>query len=163
MIERGDIVIISIFVAIIVTVLVYLVIRRIISKRAILIITNDAQKTTDEAMNEVLPDLFQQDYIETPNKPVQSETVVDMWGVGVMAFEYRFVVKSNKINLDKVRWQLNAQLNKYAEENEIKSFENVPRIFIVTDLWIYLDELHIDVAYVVNESTAEYVKDLAKL
>lgn len=155
--------IISIFVAIIVTVLVYLVIRRIISKRAILIITNDAQKTTDEAMNEVLPDLFQQDYIETPNKPVQSETVVDMWGVGVMAFEYRFVVKSNKINLDKVRWQLNAQLNKYAEENEIKSFENVPRIFIVTDLWIYLDELHIDVAYVVNESTAEYVKDLAKL
>jgi len=163
MIERGDIVIISIFVAIIVTVLVYLVIRRMISKRAILIITNDAQKTTDEAMNEVLPDLFQQDYIETPNKPVQSETVVDMWGVGVMAFEYRFVVKSNKINLDKVRWQLNAQLNKYAEENEIKSFENVPRIFIVTDLWIYLDELHIDVAYVVNESTAEYVKDLAKL
>lgn len=155
--------IISIFVAIIVTVLVYLVIRRMISKRAILIITNDAQKTTDEAMNEVLPDLFQQDYIETPNKPVQSETVVDMWGVGVMAFEYRFVVKSNKINLDKVRWQLNAQLNKYAEENEIKSFENVPRIFIVTDLWIYLDELHIDVAYVVNESTAEYVKDLAKL
>lgn len=163
MIERGDIVIISIFVAIIVTVLVYLVIRRMISKRAILIITNDAQKTTDEAMNEVLPDLFQQDYIETPNNPVQSETVVDMWGVGVMAFEYRFVVKSNKINLEKVRWQLNAQLNKYAEENEIKSFENVPRIFIVTDLWIYLDELHIDVAYVVNESTAEYVKDLAKL
>ncbi|CUS26463.1 Uncharacterized protein LACOL_1155 [Paucilactobacillus oligofermentans DSM 15707 = LMG 22743] len=155
--------IISVFVAIIVTVLVYLVIRRMISKRAILIITNDAQKTTDEAMNEVLPDLFQHDDIETPHKPVRSETVVDMWGVGVMAFEYSFVVKSNKINMDKIRWQLNSQLNKYAEENEIQSFENVPRIFIVTDLWIYLDELHIDVAYVVNESTAEYVKDLAKL
>lgn len=155
--------IISIIVAIVVAVLVYLLVHRMISKRAISIITNDAQKVTDAAMNDVLPILIERDYIETPDSQFASETVANMWGAGVMAFEYQFTVRPNKINFDEVRWQLNSQLNTYADQNDIQSYEDVDRIFIVTDLWTYLDQLHIDVAYVVNESTAEYVKDLAKL
>lgn len=40
---------------------------------------------------------------------------------------------------------------------------NASQPFIITDWWKYEGILHIDIAYLINEATVEYIKDLEKL
>lgn len=37
------------------------------------------------------------------------------------------------------------------------------RAFIVTDTWLFEGKLHLDVAYLMNDATYEYVRDLKKI
>ena len=55
------------------------------------------------------------------------------------------------------------KLTEYAKQNQIQSFEKSSTVFKVTDWWTYENVLHIDVAYVLNEATREYIADLRRL
>ncbi|MCF0119127.1 MAG: hypothetical protein HUJ64_05160, partial [Limosilactobacillus mucosae] len=54
-------------------------------------------------------------------------------------------------------------LNAYAKEKHLDHLPTAAKTFVVTDWWTYEQMLHIDVAYIYNEATREYVMDLRKL
>lgn len=81
--------------------------------------------------------------------------VADVWGKGVMAFEY--VVDMPQLNVEEQEW--------LTKENLTTALDQVgaPTPLVITDWWEYEHQLHVDVANLMNEATKEYVADLEKL
>jgi hypothetical protein len=157
--------IVIICLAIIIAVLVYEVIRREITKHATLIVRNDAQRNTDQAMKEAVKSLVTHQIVR-PNEIDfgESQTVADVWGKGVMAFEY--VLHSDlveKIDLKQVHQVLNQGLAQYENDHQISRVPKAQEAFLVTDAWVYEQQLHIDVAYIINDATYQYIYDLKKI
>lgn len=145
-------------VAVVLVVILYVAVHRILINRATIMLRNRAQKTTDEAVNTALTKLLQWD------RQLFSQLVADVWGKGVLAFEYHFDYRSlqkagQELNQDAVK----EQLATYAKEQQLKPVDSTKPVFVVTDWWTYEGVLHIDVAYLLNEATVEYVADLKKL
>lgn len=151
--------------AIIIAIVVYQLIHREIAKHATLIVRNDAQATTDRAMKEAVLALGRAHLV--PNSVAHfdhSQTVADVWGKGVMAFEYVLVGEQlTQVDLAQLRATLNQSLAEYAETHQIERVAEARDTFLVTDAWVYEQRLHLDVAYVVNEATYQYIYDLKKL
>lgn len=151
--------------AIVIAVIVYEVIRKEITKHATLIVRSDAQSMTDQAMMASLPILVSNGILTKEEIDFgSSATVADVWGKGVMAFEY--VLGSERLkatDLDEVSRQLNKQLKKFSEAQQTPHDKRAAEAFLVTDAWLYERQLHLDVAYILNDATYQYIYDLRKL
>lgn len=144
--------------AIVIVAILYTVIHRLLINRATMMVRNQAQAVTDKAVNASTKALLQWD------ESLSSQIVADVWGKGVLAFEYHFDYRQLNIDLEKfTKDKLATQLNAYAEKQQVKTATNAPQPFIITDWWTYEGILHIDVAYLVNEATVEYIDDLKRL
>lgn len=138
--------------------IIYFAIHRVLINRATLIVRNRAEEITNSAVNTVLARQFGRQLGLT------SQTVADVWGRGVMAFEYvlddsLLSEADGKLTVE----VLNQALNQYAQEREIPRTDGAAETFRVTDWWSYEKNLHIDIAYLMNEATREYVDDLQKV
>lgn len=142
-------------VAILIVLALYVAIHRILINRATLMLRNRAQHVIDSAVNHSLQKLLGWD------RQLTSELVADVWGKGVLAFEYHFDYRQLGQTLDKN--QLTSELADYAKQEGLTAFKPERPVFVVTDWWEYEGVLHIDVAYLLNESTVEYVSDLKRL
>ena len=142
-------------VAIIIVIGLYVTIHRVLINRATIMLRNRAQQTTDAAVNTSLKQLLGW------NQTLSSQLVADVWGKGVLAFEYHFDGKSVNDRLN--RNQLGTALTNYADQPDLAAVRPGNPVFVVTDWWEYEGILHIDVAYLLNESTVEYVRDLKRL
>lgn len=140
-------------IAIVVVTILYVMVHRILINRATIMLRKRAQQTTDEAVNSSLQRLLGW------NKKMDSQLVANVWGKGVLAFEYHFP-QEDLGNL--TREELDQALDRYAHDHQL-SVENGNTTFVVTDWWHYEHVQHIDVAYLLNESTQEYVADLKRL
>ena len=78
----------------------------------------------------------------------------------MLAFEY--TLKAKKVTELKEK-DVEMALNAYAKEKHLDHLPTAVKTFVVTDWWTYEQMLHIDVAYIYNEATREYVMDLRKL
>ncbi|KGE70145.1 hypothetical protein [Limosilactobacillus reuteri] len=144
--------------AAIIVIALYLAIHRVFLKRATMMVQKNAQDVTDAALNTSLKEMLHW------NKNLNSQIVADVLGKGVLAFEYHFDYKKENINLDDfTRQKLAAELDEYAKKHHLKMAPNASQPFIITDWWKYEGILHIDIAYLINEATVEYIKDLEKL
>lgn len=154
------IIVLSLFVAWV----VYTIVSRQIAARTTGKLITEAQTPTNTAMTAALaalPTIF-----PVTTARASSTLVANVWGRGVMSFE--FVVNDAQVSdATNVRTLLEAELNKYAQAEQIVGFEALQQPFKVTDFWQALPEQggqwHIDVAYLLNEATNEYVRDLEKL
>lgn len=146
-----------VIIAIIIIVILYEMIHRLLLKRATLIIQRRAQTITDQAIHEVF-----QEYqgIELPK--TSSKLVAEVWGHGVLSFEYDLSITNNKIN-ELSREELQSKLDQYAKLHHIDHIEQASRGFLITDWWQGKTKFHIDVTYLMNEASLEYVHDLKKL
>lgn len=138
--------------------IIYLAIHRVLINRATLIVRRQAENLTNEAFNAVLAEIFHQPL------NLESQTVADVWGRGVMAFEYVL----EQPMLEKADGQLtvkslNQALADYATTHQVARVKGAKETFRVTDWWTYEQRLHIDIAYLMNEATREYVDDLKKV
>lgn len=129
----------------------YVWVHRILINRATIMLRRRAQQVTDQAVNHCLQADLGCD------RTLQSELVADVWGKGVLAFEYHFPA-ADLAGLTKER--LEQTLNDYAGSHQLPVAGNS---FVVTDWWQYEQVQHIDVAYLLNEATKEYVADLKKI
>lgn len=156
---------VTIIIGLVLAYLVYHYIHRLIIRRATAIVRNDAQQVTDQAMKNVLKQLVAEHKLASDQQTfIKSETVADVWGRGVMAFEYELPVSElTATQLPNLRRPVNNALGEYALANHIKRIKTDQPTFVVTDLWLFEQRLHIDIAYLVNEATIEYVQDLRKL
>lgn len=139
--------------------IIYLTIHRMLINRATMIVRNRAAATTNLAVNAALTELLNRQL------NLRSETVADVWGRGVMAFEYvlegQVLSDARANNLSAA--ELNARLAEYAKQQQTPHIDGAKETFRVTDWWEYEHRLNIDVAYLMNEATREYVDDLKKV
>lgn len=139
-------------------IILFVVVHRLIVNRATMMLRRDAQDVTKKAVNKTLSTLLDHQF------NLSSEIVADVWGKGVLAFEFHF--DPQKLNVDISHLspeKLDKALADYAKKNNIKAVNKKQSAFKVTDWWTYTEILHIDVAYVINQSTLEYISDLKRL
>lgn len=145
-------------VAAVIVILLYLAIHRLLINRATIMVRTKAQEVTDKAVNSSLTALLHWD------KHLSSQIVADVWGKGVLAFEYHFDYRQAKVDLaDFTQETLTAQLTAYANDHHLQTAPHAKSVFVITDWWTYEGILHIDVAYLMNEATVEYIADLKRL
>ncbi len=139
-----------VLIAFVMVVIIYQLVHRAMIKRAIVIMQRQAQEATDQAVEGAL-----NGHLKESHFPVSSEIVADVWGKGVLAFEY--VLDFQRLTKEEQAWLTRENLATALHQVEA----GVP--LEVTDWWVYEERLHVDVAYLMNESTKEYVADLKKL
>ncbi|CAH0415786.1 hypothetical protein KAR50_01315 [Periweissella fabaria] len=120
-----------------------------------------SQLPTNQAMRYAqvtLPELFDQ------SQPISSTLVANVWGHGVMAFEFVFddLRMANQVT---AMTELEVTLNQFATQNNLIGYQGLVKPFKVTDFWQALDDhkWHIDITYIVNQVTLEYTHDIEKL
>ncbi|WP_311407110.1 hypothetical protein [Liquorilactobacillus uvarum] len=137
--------------------------KRILRRKALKILQSENKKVADKAVAACLSHLQMEWLMEYEGHIENSKLLANIWGKGVMVFEYILPVqKVSKKELKQFKKELNHSLSKYAEDNEISHFENNPT-FLISDLWFLAPSLHIEVAYISNKQTLDYLKDIDKL
>lgn len=153
-----------ILIGLILAVSIYEVLRRQVLKRVALKIKLDGQRTVDQAMVATLAKLKSVAKAQQVGGALHSVPVADVWGRGVMAFEYVIDAPGmTASDLPEIRRLLNNQLQDYTREEKIKAYEAAGPALRVTDTWLRDGQLHLDVAYLMNEATLEYLEDLRRL
>lgn len=127
-------------------------------KKALRLVQLDSQKLTDSAMEASLTNL------KLLNESLADSVLIsDVWGKGVMAFEYQLEVKNlTSADLNDLKKRLEQQLAVQAKKQGIIGYQQ-NSVFVVSDIWLKDDILHIDVSHLVNKATVEYVNDMNTL
>lgn len=103
--------------------------------------------------------------VNANTKDLFSKRIADVWGRGVLAFEY--ILPKQEVTKDKqaFKLELNQRITRYCQDNDLmrKQRSKPSPLFVVTDLFDLDDEVHFDVAYLNNQTTVEYVDDLHRL
>ena len=149
---------ILIILAIAIVVVIYELIHRFMIKRAIIIVQRQAQEQTDKVVAMACQQLFGKDLLTASSK-----LVADVWGKGVLSFEYSLDLQQHDIADKLDRKSFSQAIDKVAKDQHIIGFQGASRPFLVTDWWEFEHIFHVDVTYLMNEATVEYVHDLHKL
>lgn len=155
---------ITILIGLILAIIIYEILRRQVLKRTALKIRRAGQRTVDEAMMAALKTLASAISFQEVRGSLHSVPVANVWGRGVMAFEY--VLETPGMTTDdlpEVRRLFNNQFQSYAAKHQLTAFQDAGPVFRVTDAWLRTGQLHVDVAYLMNEATLEYLEDLRRL
>ena len=132
-------------------------IRKLRAVRQVHRLRKVSQQIVTEALMSVLPGLPQLgDFRE-----INAKTTA-VWGTGVMLFEFAFEWHGEVAGLPMLRRQLMGALAAYAEQQHLEGIHGMP-VFVVSDMWSLEEKLHIDVAYVVNHQTKEYLDDVNRV
>lgn len=154
---------IAIIVLCLLIVAIVFAVLRIRRNKALAIMQNASLEITNQAFKETIAMIcvpgFDGKNAEETHK---AEMISDVWGKGVMAFEYSLDAPEVKTNeLDAIRDKLAEALNEYAERKKLEGLNGLP-CFVVSDIWIFAGVLHIDISHVVNQATADYLHDVTK-
>lgn len=96
------------------------------------------------------------------NISANSHPIARFWGSKVNIFSYRFTLHAiNNQTTEKLKKQLNDLLKSYAKKNGLTT-EYYPTILVVSDCWLEKNILHLEVAYVNNQETANYLIDIKR-
>lgn len=92
--------------------------------------------------------------------PFASAPVNDVWGHGVLAFEYELAVPEG---LTPTKTALNQALVAVAEAADVHGYTETTPAYTVTDFWVRAGRVHFDVAAMQNAATLEYAADVARV
>jgi hypothetical protein len=125
-----------------------------------------AQRIANEAVKASINKLVEQKALSPfDESDFKSEDIAEVWGRGVMAFEYHLPVVKINDSIPEFRQSLTKTLEQYSDDHHMHAHtEQADRpAFMVTDVWQLDDRVHFDVAYLINTTTIEYVDDLKRL
>ncbi|MFD1441842.1 MULTISPECIES: hypothetical protein [Lacticaseibacillus] len=123
-------------------------------RRALRLFVRHSQQLTDQVVAEVLT------VLHWPfDNPLHSDAVADVWGHGIMGFEYETDTPKIKITRDR----LQNQLRDTAEDQHIASSDPRYPAFVITDFWERDGKTHFDVAFVTNAPTIAYLQDIQRV
>ncbi|GAD17448.1 hypothetical protein ABC628_07760 [Lentilactobacillus otakiensis] len=125
-----------------------------------------AQRIANEAVKSSINKLVEQKSLSPfDESDFKSEDIAEVWGRGVMAFEYHLPVTKINNSILEFRQALSNTLEQYGDNHHMHAHtEQADRpAFMVTDVWQLDDRVHFDVAYLINTTTIEYVDDLKRL
>ena len=153
---------------VILVIVIYYIIKRIRRNSALKILLRHSQKLSDKTLTQTLQgDLPKYQQIFELTDTITSDPVQDVWGKGIMVFEYRLLLQKGHDDDDrlfdkKFMRAFEGQLNAHALENGIIS--SMPKYppFIVSDYWVLSGCFHLEIAFMTNKPTIEYAKDTRK-
>ncbi|WP_281164913.1 hypothetical protein [Liquorilactobacillus sicerae] len=91
-----------------------------------------------------------------------SQPVARFWGQDVNVFSYCFTLTAKKaVTAEKIQAELNRLLKIYEQQQQLTA-EYYQQSLIVSDCWLENNQLNIDVAYVINQATANYLIDVRR-
>ncbi|MEJ6400771.1 hypothetical protein [Nicoliella lavandulae] len=91
---------------------------------------------------------------------IGSKVLSEVWGRGIQVFEFKLAADDEKVS-DKLTFIKEHLVSELASRNR-KQAHNDAEIQI-TDLWQYDQFIHVEVAYLTNQSTREYINDINRL
>ncbi|KAF0426963.1 hypothetical protein ACWYVZ_05625 [Pediococcus acidilactici] len=130
--------------------------RRRVSKAAT-IVRNSGETIVDEAMGFVATQMRSKGFVLITKR---GTSVADVWGQAVVGFNYKIKL-SEQGNFKDVGKQIDYWLTQYCQKKDL--MENQAPMLRVSDLWANKNVLEVDVVYLINEQTKNYLKDLSKL
>ncbi|QYH52640.1 hypothetical protein [Liquorilactobacillus hordei] len=92
---------------------------------------------------------------------ISTSRLSDVWGSGVMAYEYEVDV-SHKLIDDEFRAELTQYMQEYAQKKDLERYDNFP-VFVVSDLWQEGNLLRVDITYAINARTVNYLRDIRRV
>ncbi|MCI1986811.1 MAG: hypothetical protein LKJ69_09000 [Lactobacillus sp.] len=119
-------------------------------KRAMKVLMRRNQHLCDQEVAQVLHDLNW----AYPD-PLRSQPVADIWGHGIMAFAYALPTPKQGMTKTDFAAALKAK-------PPVQSGQPTPQL-VITDWWTREATTHIDIAYVTNAATREYVQDIRRV
>lgn len=137
------------------------IINRMHRKKALLLLQNTNLKVTSQAFFDSVEAVSTAHFDgKRAQKFKEPALIADVWGKGVMAFEYMFDTPELTVKeLADIKEQLTASLAIYAKKNHLAHLEGC-KTFVVSDIWLFAGVLHIDISYVVNDATKNYLHDI---
>ncbi|EOA08616.1 hypothetical protein QY883_04145 [Pediococcus acidilactici] len=130
--------------------------RRRVSKAAT-IVRNSGETIVDEAMGFVAEQMRSQGFVLVTKR---GTSVADVWGQAVVGFNYKIKL-NDQGNFRDVGDRIDYWLTQYCQRKDL--MENQGPMLRVSDLWANKNILEVDVVYLINEQTKNYLKDLSKL
>lgn len=111
--------------------------------------------------------------VQTPNftgkdidlAQVQVLHVAQVWGLNVVVYGYALPLDPDSLAVNeviKIKSFLVGELNRYAAEENLPHADNTAP-FVISDIWSREHTLHIEIAYVINASTEQYLHDIKKI
>ncbi|UQS86459.1 hypothetical protein MOO44_06080 [Nicoliella spurrieriana] len=91
---------------------------------------------------------------------VNSKVLSDVWGRGIQVFEFQIAVDEQDVTKKLSFLKQNLKLMFEDRNSDPKINDHQIKI---TDLWQYDRFIHIEIAYLANQSTREYINDLERL
>lgn len=89
--------------------------------------------------------------------------VAKAWGLDVVVFGYSFPVQTlAKKQVREIKDEIGEQLKKFSQQHALTSPEGVASL-VISDIWWREQVLNVEVAYLINEQTKGYLRDVEKL
>ncbi|MCC3236812.1 hypothetical protein LLE95_03890 [Pediococcus acidilactici] len=130
--------------------------RRRVSKAAT-IVRNSGETIVDEAMGFVAEQMRSQGFVLVTKR---GTSVADVWGQAVVGFNYKIKL-NDQGNFRDVGDRIDYWLTQYRQRKDL--MEDQEPMLRVSELWANKNILEVDVVYLINEQTKNYLKDLSKL
>lgn len=130
--------------------------RRRVSKAAT-IVRNSGETIVDEAMGFVAEQMRSQGFVLVTKR---GTSVADVWGQAVVGFNYKIKL-NDQGNFRDVGDRIDYWLTQCCQRKDL--MEDQEPMLRVSDLWANKNILEVDVVYLINEQTKNYLKDLSKL
>lgn len=155
----------TIVIAVVLAFVLYLLVHRFVVSSGTRKTHENALSQTQIALQASLLRLVDEQFIANKPEIIARATIPDGWGRGVMAFE--FVINlppTTPEQLQLFRQRLNKALSEFTRTHNIVSANQTgATAFLITDLWQHETRVHLNVAFLINEATVEYINDLHKI
>ncbi|KRM19063.1 hypothetical protein FC40_GL000852 [Ligilactobacillus hayakitensis DSM 18933 = JCM 14209] len=106
------------------------------------------------------------DFLDEKTKVMDEAVISDVWGQEIMVFEYKVCLNSkNEItlnNISRFKKEVEKQLEEYVKQKELTNSSN-KEPFVISDIWQMNDNIHLDIAYIMNDATINYLEDINKV
>lgn len=155
--ERGIKMVFEIIIGIVIALFIYWILHRLFVVNP----ENEYQAINkdhvDAAVFKMVSELHAQKQNINFSHFVSSTVLTDVWGRGVMVYEYKYQIQTD-LELLKIRFILEGSLAK-----QTQVINQITHKLIITDCWLNDDLLTFDVADEQNDATEEYIKDIKKI
>lgn len=89
--------------------------------------------------------------------------VAQAWGLDVVVFGYSFSVTTlSKEQVHEIKNSISQQLAEFSDQHALSSSSGQAAL-VVSDIWWRAGVLNLEVAYLINDKTRGYVRDVKKL
>lgn len=106
------------------------------------------------------------EFLDKKTKVLDEAVISDVWGQDIMVFEYKINLNSKKEiglnSINNLKNEIERQFEKYARKNNLVSSSRKGP-FVISDIWQMNDNIHLDIAYIMNEATINYIEDINKV
>ena len=116
---------------------------------------------TDGAVQSILCVMSHNRWLTTSKVIINSSLLSQVWGRNIFAYDYKLALSFNSYQqLSRFKHEFQNLLTKYCFDHQLLIRGH--NLLSIADVWSYNKHTHLDIAYRINSSTVDYLRDLKK-